>query len=175
MPEVSVWAPKAARVRVAIGQPAVTTDLEAGPDGWWRAEVAEALPGRDYGFLLDDSEQVLPDPRSRRQPHGVHQPSRFYADDFPWTDAGWPGHDLPHSVIYELHVGTFTPAGTFDAAVERLDHLVELGVTHVEVLPVNDINGEWNWGYDGVLWSAVHEAYGGPDGLKRFVDACHGR
>ena len=176
MPEVSVWAPNATRVRVAIGEPAVTgsrTDLEPAGGGWWRAEVAEALPGRDYGFLLDDDEQVLPDPRSRRQPRGVHQPSRFYADDFAWTDSNWPGHDLPDSVIYELHIGTFTPAGTFDAAIERLDHLVELGVTHVEILPVNAFNGEWNWGYDGVLWYAVHEAYGGPDGLKRLVDACH--
>ena len=174
MPEVSVWAPIATKVRVAVGDAAVTTDLEPGVGGWWRADVAEALPGREYGFLLDDDEQVLPDPRSRWQPRGVHQPSRFYADDFVWTDAQWPGHDLPDSVIYELHIGTFTPAGTFDAAIERLDHLVELGVTHVELLPVNDFNGHWNWGYDGVLWYAVHEAYGGPDGLKRLVDACHG-
>jgi maltooligosyltrehalose trehalohydrolase len=152
----------------------VTADLEQVADGWWRAEVAEALPGREYGFLLDDDEQVLPDPRSRRQPFGVHQPSRFYADDFAWTDTRWRGHELASSVIYELHIGTFTPAGTFDAAIERLGHLVDLGVTHVELLPVNDFNGEWNWGYDGVLWYAVHEAYGGPDGLKRLVDACHG-
>src|SRR5665648_518649 len=76
--------------------------------------------------------------------------------------------------IYELHIGTFTQAGTFDAAIERLDHLVALGVTHVEILPINDFNGEWNWGYDGVLWYAVHETYGGPDGLKRLVNACHG-
>jgi len=181
MPQVSVWAPRATRVRVTIansggsvGNPLVTADLEAVGDGWWRADVAQAQPGREYGFLLDDDEQVLPDPRSRRQPHGVHQPSRFYADDFTWTDSGWPGHELPGSVIYELHLGTFTGAGTFDAAIERLDHLTGLGVTHVELLPVNDFNGEWNWGYDGVLWYAVHEAYGGPDGLKRFVDACHG-
>jgi maltooligosyltrehalose trehalohydrolase len=181
MAQVSVWAPHAARVRVAIAQPdepieqpAVTADLEPAPGGWWRADVADALPGRDYGFLLDDDEQVLPDPRSRWQPHGVHEPSRFYCDDFAWTDTDWPGHDLPDSVIYELHVGTFTAAGTFDAVIERLDYLVELGVTHVEILPVNDFNGEWNWGYDGVLWFAVHEAYGGPDGLKRLVDACHG-
>jgi maltooligosyltrehalose trehalohydrolase len=191
MPEVSVWAPNADRVRVAIGEPGLeigepdgrgepveypqstTTDLQPAGGGWWRADVAEALPGREYGFLLNDDEQVLPDPRSRRQPRGVHQPSRFYADDFAWTDAGWPGHGLPDSVIYELHIGTFTEAGTFDAAIERLDHLVRLGVTHVEILPVNDFNGEWNWGYDGVLWYAVHEAYGGPDGLKRLVDACH--
>ena len=177
MPEVSVWAPNAARVRVAIQQAEVaglTVDLEPAADGWWRAEVAEAVPGREYGFLLDDNEQLLPDPRSRWQPRGVHQASRFYSDDFAWTDAGWPGHDLPDSVIYELHIGTFTPAGTFDAAIERLQHLVDLGVTHVELLPVNDFNGEWNWGYDGVLWYAVHEAYGGPNGLKRLVDACHG-
>ena len=188
MPEVRVWAPNAARVRVTIAKPggpiehpAVITDLELDLElergsvasGWWRADIADALPGRDYGFLLDDDEQVLPDPRSRWQPHGVHQPSRFYADDFAWTDAAWPGHGLPDSVIYELHIGTFTEAGTFDAAIERLDHLVRLGVTHVEILPVNDFNGEWNWGYDGVLWYAVHEAYGGPDGLKRLVDACH--
>ena len=135
MPEVRVWAPNAVRVRVTIAEPGgsidhpvVITDLEPdrGPDldsnhevergsvasGWWRADVADALPGRDYGFLLDDDEQVLPDPRSRWQPHGVHQPSRFYSDDFAWTDAGWPGHGLPDSVIYELHIGTFTPATT---------------------------------------------------------------
>ena len=179
MPEVRVWAPGATRVRVAIAQPGEpikdsVADLEPAVDGWWRAEVAEALPGRDYGFLLDDDEQLLPDPRSRWQPHGVHKPSRFYCDDFAWTDTNWPGHDLPDSVIYELHIGTFTPAGTFDATIEALHYLVELGVTHVEILPVNDFNGEWNWGYDGVLWSAVHEAYGGPDALKRLVDACHG-
>ncbi|NMM35076.1 MAG: malto-oligosyltrehalose trehalohydrolase, partial [Phycicoccus sp.] len=194
MPEVRVWAPNATRVRVTIAGPdgsiehsRVITDLE--PDreaerdqergsvasGWWRADIAVALPGRDYGFLLDDDEQVLPDPRSRWQPHGVHQPSRFYSDDFVWTDSSWHGHDLPDSVIYELHIGTFTQTGTFDAAIERLDYLAELGVTHVELLPVNDFNGEWNWGYDGVLWYAVHEAYGGPDGLKRLVDACHAR
>jgi maltooligosyltrehalose trehalohydrolase len=181
MPEVEVWAPQAARVRVAIAEhgesvenPLVTVELDPAEGGWWSADVAQASPGREYGFLLDDDQQVLPDPRSRRQPHGVHQPSRFQDDDFTWTDGRWPGHGLPDSVIYELHIGTFTQAGTFEAAIERLDHLVGLGITHVEILPVNDFNGEWNWGYDGVLWYAVHEAYGGPDGLKRFVDACHG-
>jgi maltooligosyltrehalose trehalohydrolase len=173
MTEISVWAPHAARVRVAIA--GLTPDLELTAGGWWRGEVAKALPGREYGFLLDDEEQVLPDPRSRRQPGGVHQPSQLYADDFVWTDADWAGHGLASSVFYELHIGTFTPEGTFDAAIKRLDHLVELGVTHVEILPVNAFNGEWNWGYDGVLWFAVHEGYGGPDGLKRLVDAAHSR
>ena len=146
-----------------------------GTDGWYAADVPEARPGRDYGFLLNDTEPLLPDPRSRWQPFGVHGPSRFYDTAFDWTDAGWEGKGLPDSVLYELHIGTFTPEGTFAAAIEKLDTLVELGVTHVELLPVNDFNGEWNWGYDGVLWYAVHEAYGGPDGLKRFVDACHAR
>ena len=107
MTEVAVWAPSAARVRVRItdpGQPitdpSVTANLQLAGGGWFRADVPEALPGREYGFLLDDDEQVLPDPRSRRQPHGVHQPSSFYADDFAWSDADWPGHDLPDSVIY---------------------------------------------------------------------------
>src|ERR1022692_2890476 len=178
MPEVRVWAPLADRVRVQItdseppGQTFVT-DLSAASDGWWRADVPAAMPGRDYGFLLGDDEQLLPDPRSRRQPGGVHHASRFYADDYRWSDAEWHGHELPQSVIYELHVGTFTTEGTFDAAAEKLAHLVALGVTHVELLPVNDFNGEWNWGYDGVLWYAVHEAYGGPDGFKRFVDQAH--
>jgi maltooligosyltrehalose trehalohydrolase len=168
-------------VRVAVSEPgesldaaSLRVDLVSVGGGWWQADVPTALPGREYGFLLDEDEQVLPDPRSRRQPRGVHQPSQFYADDFAWTDAGWPGRGLADSVIYELHVGTFTQAGTLDEAIRRLDHLVDLGVTHVELMPVNDFNGEWNWGYDGVLWYAVHEAYGGPDGLKRFVNACHG-
>jgi maltooligosyltrehalose trehalohydrolase len=179
---VEVWAPRAARVSVRISEPGAmarsagwTVPLEPRNDGWYSADVEEARPGRDYGFLLDDDEDLLPDPRSRWQPFGVHGPSRFYDDAFDWTDARWAGRALPGSVLYELHVGTFTPEGTFAAAAARLDALVELGVTHVELLPVNDFNGEWNWGYDGVLWYAVHEAYGGPDGLKEFVDACHAR
>jgi len=161
-----VWAPRAARVRLDDG-----SEFEQETDGWWRGP--ELAPDQDYGFLLDDDPTVLPDPRSRRQPFGVHSTSRVYVDDFEWTDQRWPGRDLPGAVIYELHIGTFTQGGTFDAAIERLSYLADLGVTHVEVLPVNDFNGEWNWGYDGVLWYAVHEAYGGPDGFKRFVDACH--
>ena len=148
--------------------------MHPGPEPeWWQVD-AEIKPGADYGFLLDDDETVLPDPASRWQPNGVHSPSRLYDHDaFNWTDAAWPGRVLPGGLIYELHIGTFTAEGTFDAAIERLGHLVDLGVTHVEVLPVNTVNGKWNWGYDGVGWYAVHEPYGGPDGLKRFVDACH--
>ena len=127
-----------------------------------------------YAYLLDDDPTPLPDPRSRRQPDGVHGPSQLYDhSDFFWTDRSWTGRQLPGSVLYELHIGTFTEAGTFDTAIGRLDHLAELGVNLVEVLPVNAVDGPRNWGYDGVGWYAVTENYGGPDAFKRFVDACH--
>ncbi|MFD0206161.1 MULTISPECIES: malto-oligosyltrehalose trehalohydrolase [Saccharothrix] len=166
----SVWAPAHERVRVRVdGRDHAMT---AGDGGWWHSDVT----GVDYAFLLDDSDEPLPDPRSRWQPNGVHSASRVYDHSaFGWTDRAWTGRALPGAVIYELHIGTFTPAGTFDGAIERLDHLVDLGVTHVEVMPVNSFDGTAGWGYDGVLWGAVHEPYGGPDGFKRFVDACHAR
>jgi len=167
-----VWAPAAQRVRVVTREAHV--DLRRADDGWWDGPVF--APGTDYAFVLDDNPDEMPDPRSRWQPDGVHARSRVYAEDaYPWQDAQWRGRDLAGAIVYELHVGTFTPGATFDTAIERLDPLVQLGVTHVELLPVNDFNGVWNWGYDGVLWYAVHEPYGGPDGLKRFVDACHAR
>jgi len=169
---IRVWAPNVSRLRLHTAEGDV--DLEPAEDGWWRGP--ELAAGTDYQFLLDDDPTPLSDPASRWQPDGVHGPSRIYDQHaFEWHDADWAGRDLTAAVIYELHVGTFTPGATFDAAIERLDHLVELGITHVEVLPVNDFNGRWNWGYDGVQWYAVHEAYGGPDGLKRFVDAAHAK
>jgi maltooligosyltrehalose trehalohydrolase len=168
-----VWAPEKT-VRLRVG--GEDRPMERGDDGWWRLDVPSAGPGTDYAYLLDGVEAPLPDPRSRWQPDGVHGPSRVYDDGaFAWTDQPWTGRQLPGAILYELHIGTFTPAGTFDAAIERLDHLVELGVDLVELLPVNAFNGEYNWGYDGVCWFAPHEAYGGPDGLKRFVDAAHAR
>jgi maltooligosyltrehalose trehalohydrolase len=166
----SVWAPHRERVRLLIADTA--HPMHRDDDGWWHAEV----PGTDYAFLLDDDDTPLPDPRSRWQPEGVHGPSRRYQQDsFAWTDSRWTGRALAGSVLYELHIGTFTPEGTFGAAIERLDHLVELGVDLVEVLPVNAFDGVAGWGYDGVAWGAVHEPYGGPDGFKLFVDACHAR
>jgi len=183
MVSFAVWAPAANRVRLRLrstghAQSGLDDDqpMHDGAGGWWRLQVPGAGYGTDYGFLLDDDETLLPDPRSRWQPEGVHGPSRLYdqhAHD--WKDAGWTGRQLAGSAIYELHIGTFTQEGTFDAAIERLDHLVQVGVDLVEVLPVNAFNGTHNWGYDGVCWYAVHEPYGGPDGFKRFVDACHGR
>jgi len=171
---IEVWAPRAERVRLRRpGRDDV--ELAAADAGWWSTSVALA-PGAEYGFVLGDGDRVLPDPRSRRQPRGVHDLSEW--DDpasFSWTDAAWGGHRLAGGLIYELHVGTFTPEGTLDSAIERLDHLVELGVTHVELLPVNGFNGTHNWGYDGVLWYTVHEEYGGPEAYRRFVDAAHAR
>jgi maltooligosyltrehalose trehalohydrolase len=170
--EFAVWAPQRDQVRVLVDGSAYP--MSADGAGWWRATVEDAGPGSAYAFLLDDDETPLPDPRSRCQPAGVHGASRVYDDSaFYWTDHDWTGRQLAGSVIYEMHIGTFTPRGTFDTAVERLDHLVELGVDLVEVLPVNAVDGPRNWGYDGVGWYAVTENYGGPDGFKRFVDACH--
>ena len=169
---IEVWAPRAERVRLRRpGRDDV--DLEKSDAGWWTADV-DLSPGDEYGFVLGDGDAVRPDPRSRRQPRGVHEASaHFDPFAFPWSDGRWTGRQLAGGVVYELHIGTFTPEGTLDAAIGRLDHLVELGVTHVELLPVNAFNGEWNWGYDGVLWYAVHEAYGGPEAYQRFVDAAH--
>lgn len=173
MTEFTVWAPTPDRVRVDVE--GTLHDMVRSEDGWWRAEVASRSDAR-YGFVLDDDPTVLPDPRSARQPDGVHERSQLWqpAPDA-WTDSGWAGRSISGAVIYELHVGTFTPEGTFDSAIDKLDHLVDLGVDFVELMPVNAFNGTHGWGYDGVLWYAVHEPYGGPDGLIRLIDACHGR
>ncbi len=172
MSALRVWAPDVSRLRVSTG--GTVTPLDPAGDGWWTGPDLAA--GTDYAFLLDGSDDPVPDPASRWQPDGVHGPSRVYDQGaFAWQDDGWAGRDLTAAIVYELHVGTFTDAGTLDAAIERLEHLVDLGVTHAELLPVNGVNGVWNWGYDGVDWYAVHEPLGGPDALKRFVDAAHAR
>jgi maltooligosyltrehalose trehalohydrolase len=167
-----VWAPNVSQLAVLVDGAAAAMDADR--DGWWTGP--ELAPGTDYAFLLDGSDEPVPDPASRWQPSGVHGPSRVYDQNaYVWGDADWRGRELPGAVLYELHVATFTPGATFDSAIERLDHLAELGITHVEVLPINAVNGIWNWGYDGVDWYAVHEPLGGPDGFKRFVDAAHAR
>jgi maltooligosyltrehalose trehalohydrolase len=142
--------------------------------GWWAS--ADELPaGTDYAFSLDGG-APRPDPRSPWQPHGVHGPSRTVDHAaFAWTDDGWSAPPLADGVIYELHVGTFSPAGTFDGVAGRLDALVELGITHLELMPVAQFSGTRGWGYDGVDLFAPHHPYGGPDGLKRLVDAAHAR
>jgi maltooligosyltrehalose trehalohydrolase len=161
-----VWAPAASTVDVEIeGQRHPMTQ----EGEWWHADAA----GTDYTFRLDDGEP-LPDPRSLRQPAGVNGYSRSYDHrSFCWNDQAWPGRELYGLLIYELHIGTFTAEGTFDAAIGKLGYLADLGVTAVEVMPVATFPGQHGWGYDGINLWAVHEPYGGPDGLKRFVDAAH--
>jgi maltooligosyltrehalose trehalohydrolase len=170
-----VWAPRAEKVEVVLGG---ARRPMAGPDerGWYEADVAGAGPGDDYGYSLDGGEP-RPDPRSPWQPHGVHGLSRLVDHGaFRWTDGGWDGGvPLAEAVIYELHVDTFSPEETYDGAIPKLDHLVELGVTTVELLPVAEYPGRWGWGYDGVDLYAPNSTDGGPEGLKRLVDACHAR
>jgi len=169
-----VWTPEAARAEVDISGDRHPMTADAVP-GWWRADVAAADDGTDYAFRLDGGDP-LPDPRSPWQPYGINGVSRTYDHSaFTWTDWGWRGGPLHGSVIYEMHVGTFTPEGTLDAAIGRLGHLADLGVDTVELMPVAAFPGEHGWGYDGIHLWAVHEPYGGPRALKRFVDACHAR
>ena len=172
--ELEVWAPNADHVTVVGGsRPRVPMD---GPDddGWFRVAV-DLGPDDCYGFSLD-SGPPRPDPRSPWQPEGVHGLSRPVDHAaFRWTDGDWTGRPLDTAIVYELHVGTFSPEGTFDGAAARLDHLVDLGIDVVELLPVAQFPGRHGWGYDGVDLYAPHDPYGGPDGLKRLVDACHAR
>ncbi len=169
----SVWAPTAEE-SVEITVAGRAERMEPAGDGWWRSSSPREAGAR-YTFTIDGSEP-LPDPRSLAQPDGPMGASQVVdVGTFPWTDAAWTGVPLQGAVIYELHVGTFTPEGTLDAAVERLDHLVDLGVTLVELMPVATFPGERGWGYDGVSLYAVHPALGGPEALARFVDACHAR
>jgi len=167
---VRVWAPGANDVAVRVarrGEHALTDE----GFGTWAGEVP-AGSGDDYWILLDGKR--LPDPCTRWQPRGLRGPSRVWDPGaLPWTDAGWRPPALADLVIYELHVGTFTPQGTFDGAIERLAELAQLGVTAVEVMPIADFPGDRGWGYDGVYLWAAHRAYGGPEGFARFVDAAH--
>jgi maltooligosyltrehalose trehalohydrolase len=172
--DFTVWAPQRQRLRIVVN--GAEHEMTKTSGGWWCVNVGDAGSGSDYAFRLDEEDTPLPDPRSRWQPNGVHAASRVYDHSaFEWTDQRWTGRALAGSLLYELHIGTFTEGGTFDSAIERLDYLAELGVDLVEVMPVNAVDGPRNWGYDGVGWYAVTENYGGPDAFKRFVDACHGR
>ncbi len=186
---IEVWAPLAESVdlewTLVPGTATPTREtMTSVDDGWWRWEPAADLDlaggTLDYAFVLDGAEPALPDPRSAWQPHGVHGPSRAVDPSrFAWTDEGWrgprDGHGVLGSVVYELHVGTFTEEGTLDAALGHLDHLLDLGVDVVELMPLAAFPGRWGWGYDGVDLYAVHDGYGGPQALHRFVDACHER
>ena len=173
--EFRVWAPAVERIELHITAPRETrVPLQKKETGYHEAVVDDCPAGTRYFYVLN-REKERPDPASRFQPEGVHGPSEVVPRDFKWNDGGWRGLPLEDFVVYELHVGTFTNEGTFDAVIPRLDALKELGVTAIELLPVAQFPGARNWGYDGTFVSAVQNSYGGPAALKRLVDACHVR
>jgi len=169
----TVWAPAADRVELVLDDGG--RSMARGPRGWWSVSVDGDSGPRRYGFSLDGGDP-LPDPRAPRLPDGVHALGEtFDPGAYQWTDAAFRAAPLASGLVYELHVGTFSEEGTFDGVIEHLEHLVELGVTHVELMPVNSFPGVRGWGYDGAGLFAPHEPYGGPEGLCRLIDACHRR
>jgi maltooligosyltrehalose trehalohydrolase len=179
--QFTVWAPQAQQVEIRLleragssSKPERLVPMEHSERGYYYATVSDVEPGDRYFYRLD-GEKERADPASRYQPDGVHQASQVVDPQFAWKDHGWTGVPLPSYIIYEMHVGTFTDEGTFDAVIPHLDHLKELGITAVEIMPVAQFPGSRNWGYDGVYLFAVQNSYGGPDGFKRLVDACHQR
>jgi maltooligosyltrehalose trehalohydrolase len=171
-----LWAPTAQRVELVLHGPGSGSSLSMKSErgGYFVLRGNEIADGQRYSYRLDGGAE-RPDPCSRWQPEGVHRPSAVvFPDHFTWTDAGWHGVPREELVFYELHVGTFTPEGTFDAVIPRLTQLRELGVTAIEIMPVSQFPGTRNWGYDGVHPFAPQNSYGGPEGLRRLVDACHG-
>ena len=166
-----VWAPDRKRVELLVDER--RTAMTRGDGGWWTASDADAGPGARYGFALEGGD-VRPDPRSPSQPDGVFGLSELVDHHaYPWADSGWAGRPLKGSVLYEMHIGTFSTDGTFAGAIERVPYLANLGVDIVELMPVAEFSGVHGWGYDGVDLFAPHHAYGGPDGLKGLVNACH--
>jgi maltooligosyltrehalose trehalohydrolase len=171
-----VWAPDCDSVHVQIIEPHLQrVTLQRSDFGYYEAILDRVPPGSTYRYILNGEKQRA-DPVSRFQPDGVHGPSQLVdVDAFPWTDAAWKGRPLSEYIIYELHVGTFTPEGTFEAVIPHLNKLKELGITAVELMPVAQFPGNRNWGYDGAFPFAVQNSYGGPVGLMRLVNACHSR
>ncbi len=150
------------------------TPMKAADDGWFELEATGVSPGAEYQFVLADG-MAVPDPASRAQKADVNGPSLVIdPDQYAWQNTGWQGRPWEETVVYEMHFGTFTPEGTYRAAIEKLPYLAELGITMIEVLPVSQFGGNRGWGYDGVLLYAPHSAYGTPDDFKAFVDAAHG-
>jgi maltooligosyltrehalose trehalohydrolase len=175
MHRFGVWAPRAKKMSLKL-EDKVLPMIGPGKRGWWMLDADDSANGSNYAFMIDDDPTPYPDPRSLSQPAGVHGMSRIYDHSaFEWHDQAWRGSPKTGAVLYEIHVGTFSKAGTFDGAIEHLDYLRDLGITHIELMPVAEFAGERGWGYDGVALFATHEPYGGPEGMKRFVDACHAR
>ncbi|MFD0975573.1 malto-oligosyltrehalose trehalohydrolase [Salinimicrobium gaetbulicola] len=169
-----VWSPFAEAVQVLLKDQNQLLDLQKDEVGYWETETDKAAPGSLYRIRLDE-EDTFPDPASRSQPEGVHSWSQIPISEFNWTDDSWKGRELSEMLIYELHVGTFTSKGSFEAIIEKLDHLEELGINTIELMPIAQFPGSRNWGYDGVYPYAVQDSYGGINGLKTLIDTCHKR
>ena len=170
-----LWAPAVERAEVHVVDPGERiVAMEPGMRGYYEVTLDGLWPGARYYYRLD-GERDRPDPASRFQPEDVHGPSSVVAPEFGWRDSGWSGLPIERFVFYELHVGTFSPEGTFEAVIPWLDELSGLGITAIELMPVAQFPGSRNWGYDGVYLFAPQNSYGGPAGLKRLVDACHRR
>ncbi|MGA9524513.1 MAG: malto-oligosyltrehalose trehalohydrolase [Myxococcaceae bacterium] len=172
------WAPEHRTLEVVLyddrGHETRALEMQSEPNGFFSAQLEDGRSGLLYKFRID-GEGPFPDPWARAQPLGVHGPSQVISTAFPWSDRGWPGLPADGLVIYELHVGTATPDGTFEALIPKLDELRSLGITALELMPLASFPGRRNWGYDGVSLFAPQHSYGGPDGLRRLVDAAHAR
>lgn len=169
-----LWSPKALSVLLKIVYPEeIIISMDKSENGYWQKTIEETSPGFRYFYVIDGTLQ-RPDPASSYQPEGVHGPSEIVNhNSFTWNDSEWNAPPLEKTIFYEIHTGTFTPEGTFDAIIPILPELKELGVTTIELMPVAQFPGDRNWGYDGVYPYAVQNSYGGPEGLKRLCDACH--
>lgn len=168
-----LWAPNEACVKVHVHDLDLAVEMDVKPRGWFEASIADARPGMLYTFELPDG-RIVHDPASRFLPQDVEGPSEIIDPlSFEWTDRGWVGRPWEETVLYEMHVGTFTPEGTFRSAIEKLDYLVELGVNTIEIMPVADFHGRWNWGYDGASLFAPDASYGRPEDMKAFIDTAH--
>lgn len=171
MKKLTVWAPEVEKVEAEIQGKRL--EMNKKPRGWWEIYSPSLENRTDYGFILD-GKGPFPDPCSAWQPHGVHGLSRYLDHSlYPWKDQNWQPPPISSAIIYEIHTGTFSPEGTFDGIINGLEYLSQLGITHIELMPVNGFSGTRGWGYDGVNLFAPHQTYGGPEGLKRLVEACH--
>ncbi|MCE6987847.1 malto-oligosyltrehalose trehalohydrolase [Dyadobacter sp. CY323] len=171
--QILVWAPEAEEVEILLVDQNKKLPLNKEFYGYWYLASQEVKPGDLYQYVID-KDKKLPDPASLSQPDGVHGPSAAVdLRDFSWSDKNWQNPALEEYILYELHVGTFTPEGTFEAVIGKLDYLVDLGINAIEIMPVSQFAGSRNWGYDGVFPYGVQDSYGGPKGLQQLVDACH--
>jgi len=167
-----LWAPGARAVAAVLNSP---IPMQRSDDGWFRLDLPAARPGLRYKFRID-GELDVPDPASLFQPEDIAGPSEVIDHDaFSWRATEWNGRPWQETVLIECHVGAFTPAGTYRGMIEKLDHIAATGITAIELMPIADFPGRWNWGYDGVLWYAPDHSYGAPDDLKTLIDEAHRR